>query len=257
MIRRMVIGVAVALAATSCAPGGSPACTPGASAACTCADGSGGAQVCMSDGSGYGACSCGGVHTDGGTRCSPGAVQGCTCASGLSGAQTCLLDGSGFDACACGSGGCSPACGRGYSCSGSTCIVDPAALWDVDQIHLHVPSTDYSGATFDAFGGLPDPLVCVTVGSASAPPDCTAETDNVLDVDYPARGTTGGTAAQLRGYLKLEVDDYDAGSTNDFIGACTVAIDDASFSGVQTANCGVDRATMNSGFTLTYQLLPH
>lgn len=251
---RITVVLVVAMSWVGCTAG---VCTPGTTMVCTCADGRTGAQVCTSDGAGFGACSCGGVHTDGGTFCSPGALQGCTCASGLSGSQTCLADGSGFNACACGSGGCAPACGRGYTCSGSTCIVDSAALWDVDLIHLHVPSADYAGATFDTFGGLPDPLVCVTAGSASATADCTAEMDNVLDVDYAARGTTGGTAAQLRAYLKFQVDDYDAGSTNDFIGACTVTITEASFSGVQTVNCPADAATTNSGFTLTYQLLPH
>ncbi len=52
-----------------CSGGGTNAgtCTPGASSSCVCPDGSNGAQVCALDGSGFGACSCAGPVSSGGS----------------------------------------------------------------------------------------------------------------------------------------------------------------------------------------------
>jgi hypothetical protein len=68
-------------AVSGCGGGGSagtPVCAAGASVACTCTNGSTGAQVCSSNGSGYGACTCsagsGGAVGSGGATGSGGAL---------------------------------------------------------------------------------------------------------------------------------------------------------------------------------------
>ena len=57
----LVLAAVAGVAACSSSSGGSgTACTPGASVACVGVGGCSGGQTCASDGSGYGACACGG-----------------------------------------------------------------------------------------------------------------------------------------------------------------------------------------------------
>jgi hypothetical protein len=72
----------------------STTCVPGASVSCACSDDSMGAQICLSDGEGYGACAC-----TGGSSASSSGSSGSTSSSGSSGGTSSSgSSGSGDDA---------------------------------------------------------------------------------------------------------------------------------------------------------------
>ena len=95
MSNRLILGAAGALSLlfVGCGGGGaggmggSPgrACVPGMSVACACTNGTQGAQVCTSDGTAYGACTCGSGPGDAGTTGAAGSA-GTTGAAGAGGA---------------------------------------------------------------------------------------------------------------------------------------------------------------------------
>lgn len=86
-------------------PGGPAApCTPGEQQACACPGTDvTGAQVCASDGSGFGPCDgcpTPGTKQDSGTSCTPGQQISCACpGSEASGVQVCASDGATYGAC--------------------------------------------------------------------------------------------------------------------------------------------------------------
>jgi hypothetical protein len=103
------------------------------SVACACTSGAQGAQVCTSDGTGFGACTCGSAPGTGGTGgaggggaggstgtvCVPGMSFFCACTSGGQGTKVCTSDGAGYGACTCGSTGTAGTGGAGGSTGGT------------------------------------------------------------------------------------------------------------------------------------------
>jgi C2 domain len=121
----------------------------------------------------------------GGTSCNAGNCAGCcfngACQAGVSDA-------------ACGRGGVvCQSCPTWQACSTQqSCAVDPSSSWSVVAVSLSLPTTDPSGADWDAFGGAPDPYAqCqidgATVGTTSTVSDSFSATwDQTICPDVSA-----------------------------------------------------------------------
>jgi len=135
--------------------------------------------------------------------------------------------------------------------------VDPASRWNVVLDSLDVASTEYTGLAWDPFGGAPDPIVQVRVGSDTATPVIENGPDDVFSITYTsAPRTTNVRASDLLTLLRFDVFDEDS-DTNDFIGACRISASTvtAAFSeSPQFLNCPIEASTRNSGFTLGWHL---
>lgn len=72
-----------------------------------------------------------------------------------------------------GGGGNSPpptgcgSCAPWEFCGGSTCQFDTSSQWDVIAENGTVSQRDSLGETWDAFGGAPDPFVCMTLNGTT------------------------------------------------------------------------------------------
>jgi hypothetical protein len=138
-------------------------------------------------------------------------------------------------------------------------VLDPDSRWDVVLQSLSVSTTTYSGSAWDAFGGAPDPRVYIRVGSDTARPTLIDGPDDVFSITYSTATARARDqrAQDIQRYLDFEVEDEDF-SSHDFIGRCVYRGlgEDVFFGEPQVLRCGVDAATMNSGFTLVWYLEP-
>ncbi len=146
-------------------------------------------------------------------------------------------------------------CGPSFVCTSGSCSVDPASRWNVVLESLTVPMDDYTGATWDPLGGLPDPFVEIRVGSDTTPSTSGVANDTLTTTYDGGPTATNVRADALRAVLDFEVWDQDT-SSNNLIGRCQYTdLPEGPFSGgSQTLTCPVDASTMNSGFTLNWHL---
>ena len=193
--------------------------------------------------------------------CSSGRCIGAACAGECAG----CCDG---DACipevadkACGKDGeaCVP-CADGTSCQGGACVVDPGSLWNLVLLNGEVPATDFSGASWDAFGGLPDPLLALTLTAADESQTSyqSAYRDDTLVPEWNETVLTGQPASALLSgqgnTLTFHLQDADV-SYHDAIGSCTSdGFANDHFGAVVTVTCPANPATMNSGWLLRFRL---
>ena len=141
--------------------------------------------------------------------------------------------------------GCSPTCDRGFVCQGSTCVLDPTGRWVIRVTTGTVAMRKSSGDTWDAFGGAPDPKVCLTLSGSRtctpAIPDSFAPTWNT---DYPAV-----TATALQVGIPVEYIDEDL-SSDDPICTGNVPVTTTSFSqGSWTLSCSGALGQVNARLT--------
>ena len=167
--------------------------------------------------------------------CTPDVVEVCTCAGGGRGTQTCDASGSGYGACVCGGGGCEvTGCNPGFRCGASrACELDPSAFWVVTASRGSVAERDCAGAAWDALGGLPDALVCLTANGSR---QCTASAPDTLS---PAWNTVfpGVTASMLQAGVPFELLDEDV-SSDDAICNGTLAFTEQDFAaGARRVDC--------------------
>jgi hypothetical protein len=192
--------------------------------------------------------------------CTPGETQACACPGGASGVQTCSASGTAFGACtgcpsgrACGSrvcgsdgaGGSCGTCADAYRCTGEgTCELDPSREW-VITVTSGTVATTMGGAEWDAFGGAPDPEVCLTLGTQRL---CTPEaTDTFTPVWNTAMGPA--TAGVLEAGIFVEYFDVDVTTNDEICGSATVVITPGNFMvGGGSVGCG---ATGNFNYTVT------
>ena len=90
------------------------------------------------------------------------------------------------------------------------------ARWDFVVLSGTVPGTTRDGASWDAFGGLPDPYVCVSI--FSAPDDCAVWANNTSTPVWNAKVWTNVTSDEI-GFQHWELWDDD-GIGDDVMGGC-------------------------------------
>lgn len=229
----------------------STTCGPDNCAGCCAADGTcstaGSNAAC---GSGGAACTaCAGSRTcDGGQcidpSCKASCASGCCTASGCQGGTTTAACGSGGNACA--------VCGAGLTCSGGTCKLNGGALYDFVAVGARVPALNGTGGAWDAFGGLPDPILEATSGAT------TKSTPVRQDTLVPAWNTvvlSGLTAGALLTNLKVEVTDSDV-AFSDFMGGCNLTLTAADFDGaLHTIAC--PKSATGLALSVDYRIKTH
>lgn len=195
------VGLGVVLAISGCGapaptpgPGGGAGCYAGQVSPCTCLDGRVGSSVCGNFGT-YGAC----------TGCGGG-----TCTPACSGRN-------------CGDDGCGGSCGTcngGLSCLSGSCGVDPASQWSIRVLGGTISQRGPDGSTWDAFGGAPDPYVCVTIGGArTCTPAIPDSFTPVWNQDLPP-----ATANTLRAGISVATYEEDVASNDTICGLGTFPI---------------------------------
>jgi len=188
---------------------------------------------------------CGGCCS--GNTCKPGSV-----------ASACGING---DACT--------VCGAGQTCTNSVCHVDPSSLWDLVVETGTCASFNGNGDSWDAFGGLPDPYVKLTLcySSPNMTPPSYGYTFNVSNSTQPdwASSTvlSGVTAYDLLNCVNaMAMKDSDviggpnAAFDND-MGMCTFTITESLFSGVLLATQCTPVNPSEPTWSVNWRLVPH
>ena len=201
-------------------------------------------------GTGGGACTaCTGTKTcDKGTCIDPSCKA--NCASGCCSAGGCQ---AGNTAAACGTGGnaCS-ACGAGQTCTANKCTLSTTATFDFVAVSAKLPAKNQSGKDWDAFGGLPDPLVAVTSGAVTA---SSANKSDTLTPAWNEKVITNLTSGALKASLRIDVTDADV-AFNDVVGGCAITLNGTEFDGaLHTANCPASATGV--AFSFVYRLVAH
>lgn len=191
-----------------CQPGNSAsACGAGGNSCATCGAG----QVCQQ-----------GVCT---TSCGPSSCAGCcagtTCVTATSASQ-CGANGGVCTSCAggqtCTNGACR-ACQSSSECPSSTdvcvsggCTPGLGRSYTLIAVSATIPQLDGTGATWDAFGGAPDPFVCLRVNDAPFGTCSSAPSDTLTPTWNKSWNVTINSTTRV----VLELWDEDV-SSNDFI----------------------------------------
>jgi hypothetical protein len=196
-----------------------------------------------------------------GTSCSPGQTMSCACSNGSSGTTTCSSFGT-YGACVgcpgpgctpscsgrnCGDNGCGGSCGTcagGMTCNGGTCAVDPGSFWVLTVTNGTVTERNPGGSSWDAVGGAPDPMVCLTINGERRCTQARADTFSPSwNAAFPAT-----TAGMLQAGFTAEYLDEDV-TTNDVIcGRGIIPLRPGDFSS-RSGNFGCDSGRVN--FTLS------
>ncbi len=179
----------------------------------------------------------GGAGASGGTGAGggSGAMGGSGGTGGCAGCEGCCHNGTCLEwyqqsdtACGLGGVGCLP-CPNRLSCGYGVCdqLADNAQF-EIVIDHLQVSTTNSVGDAWDAFGGAPDPFVCVGSG-------CTTYFEDTFTCNW-SNGTIGYTnPVRFTGYelkqgVVMEVWDQDV-SSHDLMGRTTLYFNEYSASG--------------------------
>jgi len=210
---------------TTCGPDNCAGCCD-ANGACSTADAN---SACGAGGAACTACTGSKVCDKG--QCIDAACKA-SCTSGCCSAAGCQ---TGSAAGACGSGGNACAvCGGGQTCAGGACTLNGGALFDFVAVGARVPALNQSGGAWDAFSGLPDPLLKATSGAAAGTTTYRADT---LTPVWNTIVLSGLTASALKADLVIELSDSDT-AFDDLMGGCPVKLKDADFDGaLHTVAC--------------------
>ena len=130
----------------------------------------------------------------------------------------------------CGDDGCGGSCGMcfgGLTCNVSgSCAPDPTTRWTIEAVDATVLDHKANGDTWDPFGGLPDPLVCISVGTDR---QCGSNLSDTIAPMWNYRFPTAVTTAEMQAGVRFEVIDDDSTSANDVIGDVRPMPTDADF----------------------------
>jgi hypothetical protein len=188
-----------------------------------------------------------------------GCCQGTTCQPG----NTNPLCGKSGDSCG--------QCVGSQTCQSGVCHVDPNSLWDFQVASGTVPERDKNNATWDSFGGLPDPLVELDLDYGGAN-QAILFSDYVSDTTTPDWSSTtymgkvyasGSSPMGIKASLMLQssylqVYDYDPLDANDDMGFCSFTITEAMFNGsLQTFTCASASNSQSVTWTLKFRIVPH
>lgn len=209
MFRVLALIAGFAFSCLGCADVDGPeGCVAGQTAVCGCEGGRSGVQSCDAAGR-FGVCRC-----EGGTACTP------QCSG-----RVCGDDGCGGR---CGS------CGLGSVCDAGRCAVDPGSRWVLTAQSGTVTERDGTNQSWDAAGGLPDPLLCLSVNGNR---ECTRAVADTLMPRWGHRFAPQ-SAASLRAGVTFAYDDEDLTDDDVICSPTTVRITDEMFTrGGLTMEC--------------------
>ena len=115
-----------------------------------------------------------------------------------------------------------------------------------------LPAKNQSGGSWDAFSGLPDPLVKATSGAATG---TSPNNPNTLTPVWNATLLTNLTSAALKASLRVDVSDADV-AFDDVVGGCAIPLNGTEFDGaLHTVNCAASATGV--AFALDYRLKAH
>lgn len=133
-----------------------------------------------------------------------------------------------------GSQTCNPTCKAGFVCKGTTCDLDPTGQWVITVTTGRVNEKKADGTTWDIPGGLPDPLVCLTLNGTRR---CTATKADTLMPTWN-EPFSSATATALQVGFKVEFLDEDIGTSESICPTATQAISTEDFqNGTWTSQC--------------------
>lgn len=142
-------------------------------------------------------------------------------------------------------GSCTTGCLRGYQCMANACALNPSGLWKVVVTGGTISTQSPSGSAWDAFGGAPDPIACLTInGSRSC---TTSRADTFSPTWNMSFGTV--TATALLSGITAELVDEDVSSNDTVCAAGVVPVTQQNFaSGTWGASCnsGSFQATLTA-----------
>ena len=159
----------------------------------------------------------------GGLGCSDGECADTSCTATCSGCCTGSIcnETSQFDSAACGDDGdVCRVCGAATICTNGDCVPDNLTRWDLVILSGIVSATNPQNGSWDAFGGLPDPKLCV--GSQDDPSVCVAPISNTLTPVWNGGAVIAAnlTPSDIYGNLFWSMYDHDPTSFDDIIGIC-------------------------------------
>lgn len=128
--------------------------------------------------------------------------------------------------------------------------------WDIFLMDGNIPTTNYYGSAWDAFGGRPDPFVIMRIGSESGTRNTSATQDNTVTPMWMEHVVLNVTAGEILDYLYIAVYDEDV-TVHDGVGACLITFVEASFDGSErVVNCGRSETYRSPGWRLRIRLDP-
>lgn len=180
------------------------------------------------------------IACDAGTTCSGGQCIGTSCATDCDGCcsgPTCL---GGNSSSACGLDGIACVdCGAQRICEAGACVVDPDSRWDIVVVNAELSEKNAEDATWDQFGGLPDPYPAATAGADDMITGELSSVSDTLSPSFTDPVLTRVRAEDLEAGLKLFIWDSDL-DFDDLVTGCPVDTTDTArlFSGmVLTLEC--------------------
>ena len=131
-------------------------------------------------------------------------------------------------------GTCLSGCNRGFMCQGVSCVLDPLSLWSITVTSGKISERDPTGASWDTFGGAPDPLVCLTINGQRS---CTRTAQDTISPVWN-QSFPPATAASLASGVSVEIWDEDVSSNDPICGSGTLTVSKDQFAqGTWGASC--------------------
>ena len=122
-------------------------------------------------------------------------------------------------------GSCLAGCLSGFKCSAGKCTLDPSALWRLTVTSGKVSTVTPAGDSWDAFGGAPDPYVCLTIGSSRS---CTSTVRDSFQPVWNEVFPSATTTALLSG-VTVSVVDEDISNNDQICGPNVVPVTETNF----------------------------
>lgn len=145
------------------------------------------------------------------------------------------------------SGGCTPSadtCAGETICVSGACVDAFPRVYEITDVIVQASTTDETGATWDALGGAPDPMIIVYANGS--PIGSTVSVANVFSAIFP-----GPFNASLIAGSSLVIEVYDEDVTvNDLMFTCTADPIPATLLRQRDLSCSA------GGFTVSFQIDP-
>lgn len=122
-------------------------------------------------------------------------------------------------------GSCVMGCKPGFKCSAGSCSLDPSGMWVLTVTSGKVATQSPAGEAWDAFGGAPDPFVCLTIGTAR---NCTRTQQDTFQPVWNERFPAATATALLSGVTASLVDE-DLSSNDPICGPNVVPVKEGNF----------------------------
>jgi len=122
-------------------------------------------------------------------------------------------------------GNCALGCNPGFKCSAGACALDPSGMWVMTVTSGKVSPQSPAGDAWDAFGGAPDPFVCLTIGTSRS---CTRTAQDTFQPSWNERFPAATATAYLSGVTVSMVDE-DLSSNDPICGPNVVPVKEGNF----------------------------